>query len=73
MQFSQLRKRMPVMALTDPKIVCPAVTSALAKLDPRVMILPRRLPRVAARRKRRACVRPAPSSDVSGLAVKPPR
>ena len=38
MQTSQLRKRMPVTALTDPKIVWPAVTSAFAKLDPRVMI-----------------------------------
>ena len=38
METSQLRKRMPVTALTDPKIVWPAIASAFAKLDPRVMI-----------------------------------
>ena len=37
METSQLRKRMPVTALTDPKIVWPAIASAFAKLDPRVM------------------------------------
>ncbi len=38
METSRLRKRMPVTALTDPKIVVPAIGSALAKLDPRVMM-----------------------------------
>jgi K+-transporting ATPase ATPase B chain len=38
METSQLRKRMPVTSLTDPKIVWPAVGSAIAKLDPRVMM-----------------------------------
>ena len=38
METSRLRKRMPVTALTDPKIVLPAVGSAFAKLDPRVMM-----------------------------------
>src|SRR4026208_1846086 len=38
MQTSQLRKRMPVTALTDPKIVWPAIGSAFAKLDPRAMM-----------------------------------
>jgi potassium-transporting ATPase ATP-binding subunit len=37
METSRLRKRMPVTALTDPKIVLPAIGSAFAKLDPRVM------------------------------------
>jgi K+-transporting ATPase ATPase B chain len=32
------RKRMPVSALTDPKVVIPAIGSALAKLDPRLLI-----------------------------------
>ena len=108
METSQLRKRMPVTALTDPKIVVPAIGSAFAKLDPRVddeepgdvrgrgrrrahhrylhprlgerrrassaspsrssfgcgsrccsPISPKPWPRAAARRKRRACVRPA--------------
>ena len=36
METSQLRKRMPVTSLTDPKIVWPAIGSAFAKLDPRV-------------------------------------
>src|ERR1700739_3173837 len=31
-------KRMPVATMLDPKIVMPAIGSALAKLDPRVMI-----------------------------------
>ena len=35
MEISQIRKRMPVTALTDPKIVLPAIGSAFAKLDPR--------------------------------------
>ena len=38
METSQLRKRMPVTALTDPKIVWPAIGSAFAKLDPRAMM-----------------------------------
>src|SRR5678810_962787 len=38
METSSLRKRMPVTALTDPKIVLPAIGSAFAKLDPRVMM-----------------------------------
>jgi K+-transporting ATPase ATPase B chain len=38
METSHLRKRMPVTALTDPKIVWPAISSAFAKLDPRLMI-----------------------------------
>ncbi len=38
MEASHLRKRMPVTALTDPKIVWPAVGSAFAKLDPRLMM-----------------------------------
>ena len=38
METSQLRKRMPVTALTDPKIVMPAIGSAIAKLDPRAMM-----------------------------------
>jgi K+-transporting ATPase ATPase B chain len=38
METSRLRKRMPVTALTDPKIVWPAIGSAFAKLDPRVMM-----------------------------------
>jgi potassium-transporting ATPase ATP-binding subunit len=32
------RKRMPVSALFDPKIIVPAIGSAFAKLDPRVLI-----------------------------------
>jgi K+-transporting ATPase ATPase B chain len=32
------RKRMPVSALTDPKIVLPAIGAAFAKLDPRTLI-----------------------------------
>ena len=38
MQTSQLHKRMPVTALTDPKIVWPASGSAFAKLSPRLMM-----------------------------------
>ncbi len=38
METSHLRKRMPVTALTDPKIVWPAVGSAFGKLDPRLMM-----------------------------------
>jgi K+-transporting ATPase ATPase B chain len=38
METSHIRKRMPVSALFDPKIVGPAIGSAFAKLDPRVMI-----------------------------------
>src|SRR5215510_338266 len=38
METSHLRKRMPVSALFDPKIVLPAIGSAFAKLDPRVLM-----------------------------------
>ena len=38
MESSHLRKRMPVSALFDPKIVVPAVGSAFVKLDPRTLI-----------------------------------
>ncbi len=38
MDTSSLRKRMPVSALFDPKIVVPAVGSAFVKLDPRTLI-----------------------------------
>jgi potassium-transporting ATPase ATP-binding subunit len=38
METSRLRKRKPVTALTDPKIVLPAIASAFAKLDPRTML-----------------------------------
>ena len=38
METSRLRKRMPVTALTDPKIVLPAIGSAFAKLDPRTLM-----------------------------------
>src|ERR1700737_1984892 len=34
----KLEKRMPVSAMLDPKIVIPALGSALTKLDPRLMI-----------------------------------
>jgi potassium-transporting ATPase ATP-binding subunit len=37
-QTSQIRKRMPVSALLDPKIVMPAIGSAFVKLDPRTLI-----------------------------------
>src|SRR3977135_2648433 len=33
-----LRKRMPVSALLDPKIVLPAIGAAFAKLDPRTLM-----------------------------------
>src|SRR5512132_1593182 len=38
METAKLRKRTSVTALTDPKIVLPAIGSAFAKLDPRVMM-----------------------------------
>jgi K+-transporting ATPase ATPase B chain len=38
METSQLRKRMPVSALFDPKIVLPAIGSAFVKLDPRTLM-----------------------------------
>lgn len=38
METSSLRKRMPVSALIDPKIIWPAIGSAFVKLDPRVLI-----------------------------------
>src|SRR5215471_3448256 len=38
MDTSTLRKRMPVSALFDAKIVLPAIGSAFAKLDPRTLI-----------------------------------
>ena len=38
METSQIRKRMPVSALIDPKIVVPAIGQAFVKLDPRTLI-----------------------------------
>src|SRR5690242_19484121 len=38
MEASKLRKRMPVSALFDPKIVLPAIGSAFVKLDPRSLM-----------------------------------
>jgi K+-transporting ATPase ATPase B chain len=38
MEMSHIRKRMPVSALLDPKIVLPAIGSAFVKLDPRTLI-----------------------------------
>jgi K+-transporting ATPase ATPase B chain len=38
MESSTLRKQTPASALLDPKIVLPAIGSAFAKLDPRVLI-----------------------------------
>src|SRR5580698_1666305 len=38
METSTLRKSVPVSALFDPKIVIPAIGSAVVKLDPRMMI-----------------------------------
>ena len=38
METMKLQKRVPVSAMLDPKIVLPAIGSAFAKLDPRVMI-----------------------------------
>jgi potassium-transporting ATPase ATP-binding subunit len=37
-ETSQLRKRMPVSALFDPKIVVPAIGSSFVKLDPRTLV-----------------------------------
>src|SRR5476649_312980 len=38
METSKMRKRMPVSALFDPKIVVPAIGSAFVKLNPRTLI-----------------------------------
>jgi K+-transporting ATPase ATPase B chain len=38
MEVVKMNKRMPVSAMLDPKIVLPAIGSAVVKLDPRVMI-----------------------------------
>jgi K+-transporting ATPase ATPase B chain len=38
METLQIRKRVPVSALLDPKIVVPAIGSAFVKLDPRTLI-----------------------------------
>jgi K+-transporting ATPase ATPase B chain len=38
METSQLRKKMPVSAMLDPKIVLPAISAAFVKLDPRTLI-----------------------------------
>jgi K+-transporting ATPase ATPase B chain len=38
METSNIRKRMPVSALLDAKIVLPAIGSAFAKLDPRTLL-----------------------------------
>src|SRR5262245_31997640 len=38
METSSSRNRMAVSALTDPKIVIPAIGAAFSKLDPRVLI-----------------------------------
>jgi K+-transporting ATPase ATPase B chain len=38
MDTSHMRKRMPVSALVDPKIVVPAIGAAFVKLDPRTLI-----------------------------------
>ena len=38
METSHLRKRMPVSALFDPKIVVPAIGSAFIKLNPRSLM-----------------------------------
>jgi K+-transporting ATPase ATPase B chain len=38
MEVMKLQKRVPVSAMLDPKIVFPAIGSAFAKLDPRLMI-----------------------------------
>jgi K+-transporting ATPase ATPase B chain len=38
METSQLRKRVPVSALFDPKIVVPAIGSAFVKLNPRALM-----------------------------------
>src|SRR6266850_3478349 len=38
METAEIRKRMPVSALFDPKIVVPAIGSAFVKLDPRSLM-----------------------------------
>ena len=38
METSNIRKRMPVSALLDPKIAIPAIEFAFFKLDPRTLI-----------------------------------
>jgi K+-transporting ATPase ATPase B chain len=38
MESSNLRKRMPIAALADPKIIVPAIGAAFRKLDPRVLV-----------------------------------
>src|ERR1700693_1964955 len=38
MEASHMRKRMPVSALFDPKIVVPAIGSAFVKLNPRTLM-----------------------------------
>jgi K+-transporting ATPase ATPase B chain len=38
METSKLRKKMPVSAMLDPKIVLPAIGSAFVKLDPRTLM-----------------------------------
>ena len=38
METSLIRKRMPVSALFDPKIVWPAISASFVKLDPRTLI-----------------------------------
>jgi potassium-transporting ATPase ATP-binding subunit len=38
METSTLRKRMPVSAMLDPRIVVPAIRAAFVKLDPRTLI-----------------------------------
>src|SRR5260221_13569244 len=38
METAQIRKRMPVSALFDPKIVLPAIGSAFVKLNPRSLM-----------------------------------
>src|SRR5438046_4347898 len=38
MDTSNIRKRVPVSALLDPKIVMPAIGSAFVKLDPRTLM-----------------------------------
>src|SRR6201999_4444244 len=38
MEASNIRKRIPVSALLDPKIVWPAIGQAFVKLDPRTLI-----------------------------------
>src|ERR1700757_1720418 len=38
MEASNIRKRMPVSALFDPKIVGPAITASFVKLNPRTLM-----------------------------------